>query len=560
MTTLLTQVGEGWLHPERTPNGWKHVATFLILSLVVCVGALALGPYPITKFPDDTLYFLTQGDLLRKGYRPGVDYHTMHGPFPYLFTAAAMNVRGVSLEAVVLAQVLGAAAFGCMMFKIASRRVSALWAVFLAIAVELILISCTPVGSKTWREFTCAMWYNSMGYCIYAIVYLYLLVPARSPHPGKSTWVSDAVDSLIVALLLAGCFLTKYSYFVPLAIVFFVGTIILPRAPCTRLRGMCILPLAAAIAVGMISAMGGSLSVSSTLLHSLALKTSPILPSFRFVHYTKTISLFALGFFLAGWLAKELGVLRQITREGILVFLMFGSLLLAASLSAQDMELLPLGGVLMLGLLTLIVTIGSNAGGQPNKYLLSIAMAVTTLLLVHEPKNSLLSWFFSHTTVAITMRADVERYELSQASLAGAMVAPDVDPALFSYMPKAWMSGHLDALTLLKAANVTPDDVVFVASDVSPVNMLAGVKYPLGTVVWWPSSFIDVAKENQLIEKNLFSDVDFILRDTDDRVYWEFLMFHRGEYFEQEFKPVAKDARWILYARKKASAPGSTGG
>lgn len=509
-----------------------------------------MGPYPITKYPDDTLYFLTQGDLLRKGYRPGVDYHTLHGPFPYIFTAAAMSIRGISLHSVVLAQVLGAVAFGCMMFKIASRRVNSSWAVFLAIAVELILLSCTPTGSKTWREFSCAMWYNSMGYCIYAIVYLYLLIPSRSLSSAKSTSLSDAVDSLVIALLLAASFLTKYSYFLPLAIVFFVGTVVLPRPPCTRLRGLCTFPLAAIIALGIVWAMDGSLAVSSSLVHSLALKMSPVWMSFRFIHYTKTISLFALGFFLAGWLAKEMGVFRQIAREGLLAFLMFGSLLLAASLSAQDMEMLPMGGVVVLGLLVLIVTLGREAGAQPNKYLISIALAVTTLLLVHEPKNSVLSWLFSHTPIT-TMKGKVETYGLPSGSTAESLLAPEVDPALLSYMPKAWMSGHVDALALIRGANITPDDVLFVASDVSPVNMLAGVKYPVGTVVWWPSSFTNVGKDSQLIEKDLFEDVDFILRDTEDRVYWDFLMFHRGDYFEQKFEPVAEDSRWILYARKK---------
>lgn len=547
METLLHQIHDSWLNPERASSGAKHVAAFLALTLLLTGSALALGPYPITKFPEDTLYFLSQGELLLKGYRSSVDFYSMHGPFPFLFAAFGISVHGISLHSVVLAQVAGAVVFGCIMFKVASDRVNGFWSVALAMAVELLLISCTPIGGKSWREFTCAMWYNSIGYCVFAIVFLYLLAPARSSARWKSS-----TDDALVGFSLGALFLTKLSYFLPAAIVFTVGTVILPRPPLSRMRGIGVLAAAAAAAWAISTAIGGSLGQSYALIESLSLKVSPLTTSLRFAHYTRTIGILGLGLALVVWMAKESGQLQAITREAILAILMVGTVLVAASTSAQDQEMLPLIGVVPLGLIICLVGVIRSNAAHVNQYLLTASLCIALLLVVHEPKNSLLSWFFSHANVAVTMAPKVEFFELRNSEGAK-LLADDVDRELLTKFPSDEMSEHFAGMTLLKRAGSERDQILFVASDYSPINMLTGMRYPVGTVIWWPSSFVGSPDNSTLIEPNYLADVDFILRDAKDEVYWQFLMHHRGDYFKRHFRRIAEDSPWILYARRQAA-------
>jgi hypothetical protein len=546
LTTALARLGDDWNHPERLALSHRPLVLFAALTVAIVTTCLMLGPYPITKFPDDAFYFLTHGDLLLRGYRPGVDYHSMHGPFPFVFAAAAMHFRGASIESIVLAQTMGAVLFGCLMYRIASRRVNGFWTVFLAISVELILVSCTPIGSKTWREFTCAMWYNAIGFCIHATVFLYLLVPERSPRR-----IGARVDDVVVAFCLAAMLLTKTSYFFPLAVVFVTGTLLAPRPPLTRLRGLGVLAAAGVMAWAIMAALQGSLFGSFDLLESLSMKVSPISTSLRFVQYTRTIGLLVLGAGLAAWMAYEEKISRRLIREGVLAVLMFGTVLVSAGTSAQDQEMLPMVGVIILGLLTTIVITSPTTRASVNKYLLTPALAVAFLLIVHEPKNGLLSLVFSHVPVTKTIGPPVERYTWSGSTDLNAYLADDVDRRMLSMMPKQWMGNLMDGIGMLQKAGVRKSDILFVAAEVSPINMLTGTKYPLGTIAWWPTQFLEEPEASALVEKDMLTDVEFVLRETIDEHFWRFLMFHRGEYFNDHFEVVADTPEWVLYARKK---------
>jgi hypothetical protein len=546
VTTLLNRAGDSLLHPERTPKGWIHFVAFVAGTLLLAISAIALGPYPITKFPDDAFYFLTQGDLLLRSYRPGMDYHSMHGPFPFLFAAAAMHFRGISIESIVLAQTMGSVLFGCLMFRIASRRVSGFWTVFLAISVELILVSCTPIGSKTWREFTCAMWYNAIGYCIHATVFLYLLAPER-----QTNRIQSLIDDIVIAFCMAASLLTKTSYFFPMAIVFVVGTIVLPRPPLTRLRGCMVLAIAAVFAWGAMAALDGSLRGSFGLVESLSMKVSPITTSLRFVQYTRTIGLLLLGAGMAAWIGWEEKLGRRLIREGVLAVLMFGVFLVSAGTSAQDQEMLPMVGVIILGVLASIIVAARASKAHVNRYLLTPALAVAFLLVVHEPKNGLLSLVFAHVPVARTIGPPVERFSWSNYSHVEEYLAETVDRQTLPLMPRQWMNGIMDGVAMLQQAGVQRKDVVFVTTEVSPINMLTGTKYPAGTIVWWPSQFVEDPEACGLIDKELLSDVNYVLRRKVDEPFLHYLMFHRGDYLNDHFEMIAETPDWILYDRKQ---------
>ncbi len=518
---------------------------FLVLSFLVAFGCLALGPYPVTKFAQDTMYVLSEGDLLLKGMRPYVDYYSLHGPVPFLFFAAAMQFYGVSLKSIVLGQVLGGLTMGLLSYKIARSRTSGFWAVFLAIAVELILVSCTPVGSKSWREFTCAMWYNSLGYCIDATVFLYLLAPSRSR--SKS---SLATDHLIVATLLMASFLTKASYSLPLSGVFVMGTIVLPRNRQMRLEGLAVIASAVAMTFAVMIALRGSIIGYVDFLSVMKVKVSPLMLALRFLHYTRTIGFFLLGAGLLAWSAHEMGLVRRLLREAVLVVLMFGCLMVSAATSAQDLEIVPLLGVVLLGAAIAIVSAAHTYTSlPPNKYLIASSLGVALLLMVHTPKNSILSWVFSHTKVP-TLADPVERAPLSAINSLQLALSPSVDPRLLASMPKSWTDEQASAILLLQRNGFTKSDVLFAASDVSFLNVLTGAQYPHAFVAWWPFIYIEEPEKIRLLDENLLSDADWLIRDATYERFWKYLELHRGDYLHAHFEQVDENGQWTLYRRR----------
>ena len=544
MTSLIAKLGDGWIHPERVSTGWKPLVVFLLLTCLIVTSCWVLGPYPVTKFPKDTIYALSQGDLILQGKRPYVDYYSMHGPVPFLFSAVAMSVYGISMESILLTQILGALVFGALMFKIASSRVNGFWAVYLAIAVELILVNFTPIGSKSWREFTWAMWYNPLGYCIEATVFLYLLAPSRA-RSRLSLWS----DHLIIASLLMACFLTKLSYFAPTVIVFVVATVILPQNRQSRILGLIVLAVAVALCFAVMGALGGSIPDYLEFLSIMKLKVSPIMLALRFVHYTRTVGLFVLGILLLAWYASEVGVLRQHVREFLLVPLMLGCILVSASTSAQDLEMLPLLGVIPLGLAVTLNLTAQRRSFSINKYLVAAGLGVALLLSVHEPKNSILSWAFSHTTVR-TIADPVERVSLSEIKSRNEALSLRVDPSLFTWMPKDWTDEQFDAIALLQRNGFAKDEVLYVAADVSFINLLMGVKYPQSFVVWWPFGYIDDPQQIRLLDEHLLEDADWILQNSEYKSFWEYLEFVRGDFIDAHFDRVDASGKWTLYHRK----------
>jgi hypothetical protein len=545
VTFSLPQIGASWIRPEQTSNSLRPLFSFLALTCVMVVACLTLGPYPITKFPQDTLYFLTQGDMLLKGYRPYVDFYSMHGPFPFLFSAAGMYFHGVSLESIILAQVLGGVVFGALMFKIASNRVNGFWAVLLAISIELILVTCTPVGSKSWREFTCAMWYNTIGYCILATIALYLFVPSRS-----TSRLSNAIDQFIIAFVLMACFMTKVSYFVPVVAVFVFGQVIMPRSGQSRGQGILILALAGVLSVALMASLGGSIASYLRFLSEMSVKVSPVMLALRFLHYTMTLGQFLLGIVLLLWFAYDTGLLRRLKREWVLIVLMLGTWLGSAATSAQDLEILPMLGIVPLAMTVLLVSVVRKESLPVNKYLVSTALAIAFLLIVHVPKNSILSWGFSHIKNVPTLAGPVERLSPGELTTREFEMAPQVNANLLAWLPRDFVDQQIDALSLIKRFGVNKGDTLFVAADQSSLNTLSGIDYPHRYVAWWPFIYLQEPETIALIDDQMLADADWILRDSYYEGFWRYLKHHRGGFIDQNFDEVGTEGQWTLYRRK----------
>ncbi len=527
------------------------LSVFVALTAALLAGVLAMGPYPITLFPTDVGYALAQGEYLARGYRPYVDYFSFHGPFPFLFTAIGIEVHGISLEAVVLSQVLGAGLIGLLMWKVACGRLHAFWVVTLAICVELLLVSYTPLGRRTWREFSSAMWYNASSFSLMAIVFLYVLLPSRSP----SRW-SRWLDSAIVAFCMMGLFHSKMSFFGPVAIVFVIGAVLWPPNAAMRAQGVATLALAALLIIGLSWALGGSTPGYLAFLKTVSMRVHPVAFALRFVQYTRTISLFLVGALLAWAIAHESQLVRRMSREWFLAFLMLGATLVITGTCKQDQESLPLIGIVPLGLGTALAGYAAKSSRSINPRLAAPLLLVSLILITIDAKNSALSLVMARVPVK-TFDPLVERLPHADSLAANVALSARVDPALFSLMPRDWVEYTFAALALLKEGGATPGEVLFVSTDANGITMFTDLKPPHGETPWVAFAFAANPTDVAPTVDNFLADVQWILRDRNAPTCWENVKHFRGPFVDDNFSEVARNETWILYKRNDASAPAS---
>jgi hypothetical protein len=532
---------------DQERSRWTSALLVLLALTALLIGVrLAVGSYPVTLFPDDAINALAQGDYLAQGYRPYVDYFSLHGSFPFQFIAAGINVHGISLDAIALAQVVAAALFGVLMWKVAISRLHPFWAVVLAICVELLIISCSPIARRAWREFSPAMWYNTISFSVMAIVFLYVLLPSRSTS-ALSRWL----DTLIVAFCLMVSFHTKMSFFPLVAMVFGVGTILIPRNAEMRTHGLAALAAAAVMIFGYAWMLGGSVTAYLEFLRSVSLKVHPLAFALRFVQYTRTLGLLAVGMLMAGWLAYETGLIRQTRREWILTVLMCGALMAAASTCKQDPESLPLLGVVPLGVTTAVATLAQRNGRRIDHRLAAPVLLISLILVANDAKNSALSLAFSHVTFN-TLEPPVERLSSADVEAIDISLSDRVDPRLFTLMPRWWVEDAFSALSLLSQARAAAGEVLYVSTEANGITVLTDLKHTRGESPWAAYSLTRNASDLKPTVEDFLSDADWILRDLSNPMSWENLTHYRGEYVEENFVPVASNDRWTLYQRRAA--------
>jgi hypothetical protein len=117
-------------------------------------------------------------------------------------------------------------------------------------------------------------------------------------------------------------------------------------------------------------------------------------------------------------------------------------------------------------------------------------------------------------------------------------------------MPKDWTDEQFDAIALLQRNGFAKNEVLYVAADVSFINLLMGVKYPQSFVVWWPFGYIDDPQQIQLLDEHLLEDADWILQNSDYKSFWEYLESVRGDFIDAHFERVDANGKWTLYRRK----------
>jgi hypothetical protein len=514
----------------------KVTAAFLILIAVLAAIILLVGPYRrITIYAHDTIWFLVQGDQLFKGYRPYVDYHSTHGFFPFLFPAIGLRIAGVSLWAVLIGQLLGAVLFGILFFRVAIARLGPYWAAGLGLTAFLMLISLTPLGMRVWCDFTCAMWYNTMGFIIEGIVFLYVFLPSSSNRLGKS------VDCLIAAFCLAALFFLKLSFIIPTVGTLVVGTLLWPRTKGQRLEGVAVLLAACVMIAALAWVTGASVLNYVSFLLAIPTKVSIVLLASRYLQYTRTISVFLAAMLLAGWAAANARLLTALSREWLLAAMMAVTIMLSTATTCQYQEIMPLLGLIPVLLVAMLLRLASDSQLQLPRQTIAAVVIIGGVMLFHSPKDAVLSWGFNQIKVK-TLCPQVELAE-------GLSAKTQPSLKMLEKFPRTYFEQISEAVTLIENAGTKPGEVLFFAGTGNDVTIFTNLRYALGSSTWWPLFLCETPESYPLLKSDMLADTKWILQERDDKEFWRFLMHYRGEYVRACFTPVSESPKWTLWKR-----------
>ena len=544
--------GQSLLQVEGGSSGAARYA-FLGSTALILATAWILGPYSNTIFPSDTMFFLTQGDYLARGYRPYVDYYSLHSFFPFLFSAIGIELQGISMRAVLLAQILGSATLGVLLHRVAASRVHPILALFLGLSAVLMLVSCTPIGYETWRAFSAAMWYNRVGFVLQAIVLVYAALPSRDPH----TW-SRCVDSLIASACIAALFHTKLTFFVPTLVVLIAGAILWPRSRDQRILGVATLVQGLILCAVALALLHGSLRGYFGLLRALPTKVGVLALACRYVQYTRTLSVFLIAMLALAMAASRAGLAGAIRREWLLAALMGGTLVLSVATASQNEEIIPFLGVVPLTAAVVLARLARREQVELNRPLAALAVILALSMLVHVPKDAALSWAFSRANIRTL--GPGERLAGAGSSLgAGLPVSDRVDPSLLSSFPADYGKRIRAALTLLAEAGCKPGEVLFVATTADDVTLLTTMDYAKGGTPWWQLFLVEDPARYPLPNRDFLADTQWILRDKNDPVsfghdVWRLIEGARGAYVRDHFQVATESVDWIVYRRVAARA------
>lgn len=537
--------------PPEGSSGWAPLAWFALIALLLCGGLAVLGPYRITIFEQDTFHFFCQGDYLLKGYRPYVDYQSAHGPFPFLFALLGLRLAGPSMWAVLLAQMAGGMFFGALMCQVAAARLRGVWAVGLGVTTLCVLLSFTPPGGKVWRQFSCAEWYNTVGFVCEAILALYVFLPAnRLGRLGRTA------DWAIAGICLAALFLTKITFFAPMAVTFVVGSLVWPRHPRQRWHGLLAGLLAAGLAAGIFLALRGSLAGYLNFYRHFAPRVNPLTLVLRYLQYTQTLAMLLLGAAAVVWAAAKAGCAGKLARELVLAALLTATLLLSVATSCQDPEYVPFLGLVPLLLTAAVLHVRGPSGGLLDRQLLAVALAAATLMLVQFPKDALLSWALCKAPIA-TLNAPVKFGLDPDTPLPQSPVVDRRALGLLSSLPSGYARRILNGLQLLDRCGARPGEVLLAMTWVDDVTLFTHLRYPHGGTPWWQFFFAASPEAYPPPDAKFLTDVQWVLEDCSDDIPPRFLRHHRGPMLRDCFSKVGQSSPWVLWKRTAGSRAAS---
>jgi hypothetical protein len=229
----IDRVAEIWALPASQLTD----AAAVLLILLPCAAAATIGAAHTRIYGHDIFIALDAGWRVLNGQRPDIDFSPSMGPLLGLLAAAGLRVAHGSVNGIGSASALVGAIAGFWGYGLVRRRMPALPALLIALALTLIAVAPFPVGLMP-NLLSHAMVYNRYGYALLGVVVVGCFRPGDASLPeGFSTGIISCA-----LLFLKPCYCL-------VALAFAACSIMLTRPRRSRLAGMLLGTLVTGLAM-----------------------------------------------------------------------------------------------------------------------------------------------------------------------------------------------------------------------------------------------------------------------------------------------------------------------
>ncbi|HYL37272.1 MAG TPA: hypothetical protein VEV17_15250 [Bryobacteraceae bacterium] len=218
----IDRAAEIWAQPASRVTD----AGAILLILVFCMAAAMIGAVHTRIFGHDIFTFFDAGWRVLNGQRPDIDFSPSMGPLLCLLTAAGLELARGSVNSIGYTGALVGAIAGLWGYGLVRRRMPALPAVLIALALTLIAVAPFPIGLLP-NLLSHAMAYNRYGYALLGVIVVECFRPDDASLPGG---ISTGVISCALLFL-------KPSYCL-VALGFAAGSLAFARPTRRRVVGM----------------------------------------------------------------------------------------------------------------------------------------------------------------------------------------------------------------------------------------------------------------------------------------------------------------------------------
>ncbi len=524
---------------------WKAAGGWFLVTGAVLLLLWATGPVASTLFLQDTIGHVEAGNRVLHGHRLNVDFIASHwGPLYVWLVAVGIRLSdSASPVALHWAQGIFAVFLGLLLYLVALPRLRLVWSLLFLAAAELLLITATPLGDMTWREFGYAMYYNAICYVALAAFFLSILIPRQKP-----TTAGFCGDVFLEALALAVAFSVKAWFAVGAVVAYVLIRCLWPRPGEKRFWGLIGLVLFALLAMALSEPGGGWRPYLSLLTSDFGSDINTFLIPLRYIQFTHTWSAAGVAVLIALVFAHQCAApFRRLLQLGLFSLVSMGAFLLGTSSSCQQLENIPFLGVVPLAAVLFAARTAQEKKATLSRLGLYCALLIAVMLLATEPKNCLLSRAFLHMTV----KTFVPTKELPAGHR-----APETDAeglaALKYYNDPEYKDLVLEGMDLLHAAHVPHNEVLWIcACEIAPFNHMVGNPPARGSIVTSLLWSIVPPERHPFLVPSFLEDTQWILKYKKNDYDWIGAMSRpdRKAYFESHFSRVNENALWILYHR-----------
>jgi hypothetical protein len=548
-------------------------AAVVLAVVVTLVLLILLGAGRALRFAPDTAVVLDGGWRLYHGQRPHADFYCPVGCLPLLTITLGMWLTAPSAAAMNYGYAVLFLPFALWAWAVARRRVPAVQAGLFAALVGFLLVALRHLGWP-YKETSYAGHYNRLGWAVYAILMLQVLVRPRESSSRWAPWL----EGLSIGALLAMTPFIKMNF--AAGAVLGVGVaVVLFRYPWRTWLGALIggalvggavlayLRFDVAAMIGDIRMLSG-VQQPARRLYVLGKVVEANLPSLALIAACILVLTAPL---LRQRSSEETGWGRVLLAGGAAAVL--GVLVNGANaLQEVDIPLFAVAALVLTEAFRRRYLQGADNGGLADarfRHLLGSLLAVYFMGLTLLPDAASIGYAFAWDKVKGPLASEVAR--IDTPTMRGLVLPPlweerllDSEQALDRLLEKPpeeiptafehaqWVNAGLDILR----PHLRPDDRILLLDSKNPFSFALELPPPTGGALFWGYGYV-FDEQHCPPPEQVLRDVTLVMeskrpmslaaRDAMKQVY--------GPRIRQNFEVIAESRLWTLY-RRTGGGPG----